>query len=286
VAWKALGVFAGEPAKEVANKARAAFIPFGDITDIQSPLDYETGIHIAAGAGEPEISREGHSSNLHVTQQQLFGFLVIEQFSCAINIKQGSRAKELWDTYPRRAEVGSEAEGPRGQGARKQKLKRQGTQAVSREKANVILTLGSSYKGRLSNTQVAKVIVLTPENFCCLCTHEKGLGFKGSGFHCIIPQFMCHGSDFMNHNGTGGKSICGKKFDNKNFILKHMGPGLLSVANSGPDTNGSQFFLMCDKTDWLDGELVVFGEVTEGLDVSRQIEVEGSKNGKPKQKVI
>nr|XP_023410336.1 peptidyl-prolyl cis-trans isomerase E [Loxodonta africana] len=86
---------------------------------------------------------------------------------------------------------------------------------------------------------------------------------------------MCHGSDFMNHNGTGGKSICGKKFDNKNFILKHMGPGLLSVANSGPDTNGSQFFLMCDKTDWLDGELVVFGEVTEGLDVSRQIEVGG-----------
>ncbi|KAF6345387.1 peptidylprolyl isomerase E [Rhinolophus ferrumequinum] len=88
------------------------------------------------------------------------------------------------------------------------------------------------------------------------------------------------------HNGTGRKSIYGKKFDDENFILKHTGPGLLSMANSGPNTNGSQFFLTCDKTDWLDGKHVVFGEVTEGLDVLRQIEAQGSKDGKPKQKVL
>ncbi|KAF8761248.1 WD40 repeat-like protein [Rhizoctonia solani] len=159
------------------------------------------------------------------------------------------------------------------------------------------ITIGGQPPQRVIFELYDGVVPKTAENFRALCTGTKQNGdpldgfapgvkpYAGSTFHRIIPGFMCQGGDFTNHNGTGGKSIYGNKFADENFQIKHTKPGLLSMANAGPNTNGSQFFITTAATSWLDGKHVVFGEVVKGLEVVKAMEAVGSADGKTRQPV-
>nr|CTP81532.1 BMA-CYN-11 [Brugia malayi] len=154
------------------------------------------------------------------------------------------------------------------------------------------MTAGGAPIGTIKMELFADVCPKTAENFRQFCTGEYRrdgvpVGYKNAQFHRVIKDFMIQGGDFVNGDGTGMTSIYGSKFRDENFDLEHSGPGILSMANAGPDTNGCQFFITCAKCDFLDKKHVVFGRVLDGLLTVRKIEnVPTGQNNKPKIPIV
>ncbi|CAF3088875.1 unnamed protein product, partial [Rotaria sp. Silwood2] len=273
-------LYVGGLAEEVDEKIlHAAFIPFGDIFEIQLPIDYETQKHRGFAFVEYETAEDAASAIDNMNDSELFGRSIRVNLAKPVHLKETS-SKAVWseDQWLSNAmnSVDNDISSTDNNNNNNNNTKEVKSQikdddideidldtgrplskrikAVTNPRVYIDIEINGSRTGRLIITLFSDIVPLTAENFRCLCTHEKGFGYRHTSFHRIIKEFMAQGGDMTKGNGTGGKSIYGRTFKDENFNIKHTHAGQLSMANSGPNSNGSQFFITFLKCDWLDNK--------------------------------
>ncbi|KAJ1989875.1 hypothetical protein GGI25_000019 [Coemansia spiralis] len=254
----------------------AAFIPFGEIVQIALPPDpSSTSQHRGIGFIEFEEEEDALAAIDNMDDAELFGRTITVRPARATASGSTPMGKIFnQDSWLEKNMPLEQASASGGKG-------------VQNPKVFFELAVDGKPSGRIEIELHKDIVPRTTENFRALCTGEKGFGYKGSKIHRVVPGFMMQAGDFTNGDGTGGKSIYGEKFNDENFTLSHDCPGLLSMANAGPNTNGSQFFITMDKAPWLDGKHVVFGKVIKGMEVVRMVEALGDAKTplKPKKSI-
>uniref|UniRef100_A0A7E4UNQ3 Peptidyl-prolyl cis-trans isomerase E n=1 Tax=Panagrellus redivivus TaxID=6233 RepID=A0A7E4UNQ3_PANRE len=288
-------IYVGGIGVEVDEKLlTAAFITFGEIVGVTVPLNYETGKPRGFGFVEFVLAEDAAAAIDNMHQSELFGRTITVTFARPPKASEVS-SKPVWADNEWIKKYGvngkedaSATEGAGGDADGENGAVAKPSSGPAQELPRVYfgVKIGQRYAGRIVFVLRSDIVPKTAENFRALCTGEKGFGYQGSTFHRIIPKFMIQGGDFTKGDGTGGKSIYGARFDDENFTLKHVMPGMLSMANCGANTNGSQFFITTEITPWLDNKHVVFGHVAEGMNIVRQMEEKGSSSGKPSAQIV
>ncbi|OAF66969.1 hypothetical protein A3Q56_05290 [Intoshia linei] len=261
------------------KKVRQLCCPFGELLTVNIPIDYSTQKHRGFAFVEFELPDDADDAVDNLHNGEYFGRILKVNLSKQKGVSQNS-ARPIWSTDDWMRRYANETE-------EEEQVDTTIPESLQlNQRVFMEIGIGAESMGKIVILLREDVTPKTCENFRALCTHEQNFGYKNSIFHRIIKKFMCQAGDYTNHDGTGGNSIFGDQFDDENFKLKHEGLGTVSMANAGPNTNGSQFFISFSKTDWLDGKHVVFGKVVEGIDILKKIETYGTESGKPTEKII
>ena len=270
-------LFIGNIAKDITESTlNSYFSTFGEIVKVELPIDpSRPGQHRGIAFIEYELQQDALEAVENMNNNMFMGRLI----TCSIS-KQKMRdlKKPLWEDEDY---IELYAKEFNNNAITELNIKvGKGTKDVYMN-----IQIGSVVAGQLKIQVRNDIVPITSTNFITLITGELGYGYKNCVFHRIIPNFMIQGGDFISQNGYGGKSIYGDQFDDENFELKHTGPGILSMANSGPNTNQSQFFITTVATPHLDNKHVVFGRVIDGMDIVKKMEMTGSADGVPSEEI-